>query len=100
MWQLHDATRLISHRSYIAHFRAREQPLILWVIVGNGVDQVYVFDGWQTIDLEIAESPEVQPLAHHGVDSAVELLLFIGIPTGAIGEMHASYTLAVTGAGG
>src|SRR5579862_6320319 len=100
MRQLHDATRLISDRSYVAHLRAREQPLIPRVIAGNGVDQVYIFDGRQTVDLEIAKPPEMQPLAHHGVDSAVELLLFIPIPAGAVGEMHAGHTLTVTGAGG
>src|ERR1035437_1464513 len=100
MRQLHDATSLISHRSYVAHFRAREQPLILRVIAGNGVDQVYIFDGRQAVDLEIAKPPEMQPFSHHGVDSAVEPLLFIPIPAGAIGEMHAGHTLTVPGAGG
>jgi hypothetical protein len=67
MRQCHDATRPISHRSYVAHFRAREQPLILGVIAGNGVDQVHIFDGWQAVDLEIAKPPEMQPFSQHGV---------------------------------
>ena len=63
MRQLHDATRLIPHRRYVAHFCAREQPLILRVIAGNGVEQVDIFDRRQPFNLEIAEPPEMQPLA-------------------------------------
>ena len=71
--------RFIPHRSYVAHFRAREQPLILRVIAGDGMEQVDIFDRRQPLNLEIAEPPEMQPFAHHGVESAVELLLFIPI---------------------
>src|SRR5208337_4183096 len=101
MRQLHDAASVVPHRGYVAHFRAREQPLILRVIAGHGMKQVHVFDRRQPFNLEIAKPPEMQPFPHHGVDPAVELLLFIRIlAAGAIGEMHAGYTMAVTGAGG
>src|ERR1035437_1927037 len=101
MRQLHDATRLISDWSYVAPFRAGEQPLILRVVAGHGMEQVYIFDRRQPFNLEIAKPPEMQPFSHHGVDSAVELLLFIRIlAAGAIGEMPAGYTPVVTGAGG
>src|ERR1019366_7014058 len=101
MRQLHDATRLISDWSYVAHFRAREQPLILRVIAGHGMEEVHVFDRWQPFNFEIAKPPEMQAFSHHGVNSAIEHLLFIRILAGgAKGEMQAASTLALTGAGG
>src|SRR5208282_1330978 len=44
------------------------------------------------------EPPEMQALAHHGVDSAVELVLFIAIFAGAIAEMlPGGHTVPVAG---
>src|SRR5260370_3600755 len=64
------------------------------------MEQVYVFDRRQPFNVEIAKPPEMQAFPQHGVDFAVELLLFIRILAGgAKGEMQAGYTLAVTGAG-
>ena len=77
MRQLHDATSFIAHRSYIAHFRAREQALIFRVVAGNGMEKIDIFDGRQAVDLEIAEPPEMQPLAHHGMQAAIERVFYI-----------------------
>src|ERR1700739_747599 len=63
------------------------------------MNQVYIFDRRQPFNLEIAKPPETQPFSQHGVDSAIELLLFIGISAWAIGEMYAGCSRAVTGAG-
>src|SRR5208282_1684687 len=98
MRQLNDAAGLIPDRSYVAHFRACKQALILGVVAGHGMKEVDVFDGRQPINLEIAEPPEMQALAHHGVDSAVELVLFIAIFAGAIAEMlPGGHTVPVAG---
>ncbi len=62
--------------------------------------QVHIFNGRQPFDFEILQPPEMQALPHHGMDAAVKLFLFIRIPAGAIGEMHAGHAMAVTSPGG
>src|ERR1019366_9423165 len=100
MRQLDNAAFPISDRGYVAHFSAREQPLILGVITGYGVDEVHIFHRREPVNLEIAEAPEMQAFGQHGMDSAVEFPLFIRVPVGTIGEMLCvGYALAVAGAG-
>ena len=59
MRQLHDAARLIPHRRQIAHFRTSEQPLILRVVAGDGVEEVNIFHRRQPFNVEIVEPPEM-----------------------------------------
>ena len=72
----------------IAHFRAREQPLILRVIVGNGVEQVDIFDRRQPLDVEIAKPPEMQAVCPSwGELRGRASPLHIAFADGTIGEM-------------
>src|SRR5580704_33150 len=100
MRQLDDSTSLIAHRGYVPHFCACEQTFILRVIPSNRMEEVHVFDGRETHDLEIAQPPQMQPFSHHRMNPAVEDFLFIRVPAGAIGEMlPAGQTLGVARAG-
>ena len=87
MWQLHDASGFITHGSHIAHLGTCKQTFVFGIVAGNGMEEIDVFDGGQPIDLEIAEPPEVQALPHHGVQSAVELRLFISISGEFVSEV-------------
>ncbi len=53
----------------------------------NSVQEIDVLDGGQAIDLEIAQPPEMQALAHHGVQSAVKLRFLVPIPAGLVSEV-------------
>jgi hypothetical protein len=57
MRQLHDPPSFVPDRRQVAHLCHREQPFILGIFVGYRMQQVDVFDGRQTIDLEILQPP-------------------------------------------
>jgi hypothetical protein len=51
------------------------------------MENVDVLDGWQTLDVEVAQPPEMETLAHHGVEAAVENFFLISTVAGAIREV-------------
>ena len=96
MRQFHDTACLVPHRCYIAHLGAGNQPLILWVIPGDGVKQINIFRRRQTFNLEVAQTPQVQSLGHHRMQATIELLFFISVLVEAIGKvLHAASALSV-----
>ena len=101
MGKLYDPPRLIPHRSQIAHFRTNEEPLILRVVVGDRMEKVDIFHRRQPFNSKVVKPPQAEPFAHHRMESAVELLLFIGVfARRAIGEMlRAAQAPAVAGTG-
>ena len=87
MWQLHDTSRLIAHRSHVAHFRRRKQTFVLGIVVSNCVKQIDIFDRRQALDLEISQPPQVQTPPHRGMQPAVELRFLIPISVGLVSEV-------------
>ena len=72
---LHQAPMPIPYRRDVAHLCNGEQPLVLGVVARGSVEQVHVLDRRQAVDEEVAQPPQLQPLGHHWMHAAIELLL-------------------------
>ncbi len=86
--QLDHAARGVADRGQVAHLGEREQALVLRVLARDGAEEVDVLHRRQPLDLEVAQPPEVEPLAHHGVQAAVDALLGVSVRLGAEGEVE------------
>src|SRR5437899_12441664 len=96
MRQLNDAPCVIAYGRHITHFRCRKQTFIFGVVVGNSMQKVDVRDRWQALDLEVAEAPEMQPLADHGMHSALQPFPLVPSVSWTIGKvLHAAYALTL-----
>ena len=84
---LDNPASLIPLWRHIAHFGEREQPFILWVVVGNSMKQVYILHRRQPLNFEVREPPYVKSLAHHGVQPTIKLFFLVAVLSRAVGEV-------------
>ena len=97
--QLHDATARVAHRREVAHLGDGEQPLVLRILPRDTVEEVHVLNRRQALNVEVAQPPQVHPLAHHRVQPAIQLLLRVAVRRRAVGEMlHAADAERMAGA--
>src|SRR5207249_75057 len=80
--QLNDFTGIVAHGSHVAYFGRRKQTFIFRIIPGNSMEKVDVFHGWQSVNFEIAEPPEMQTLPHHRMEATVKRVFFVSIAIG------------------
>ena len=60
----------IAHHRHLADLCERDEPLVGRVLRGDAVVEQDVFRGVQAGDIEVAQSPQVEPAADHGVDAS------------------------------
>ena len=86
-------------RRQVAHLGEGEEALVLRVLAGHAAEEVDVLGRREPLDVEALEAPEVEPLADHRVEAAVELVLDEPALAGAEGEvLHAPHAEAGAGA--
>ena len=74
--QLHRRAGPVPHRGDVAHLRHGEQPLVLGIASRRPVEEVDVLlRRGQPLQPEVGEPLQPQPLRHHGMEVAVQLLL-------------------------
>ena len=69
------------HRRQVAHLGEREQPLVLGVGTRGAAEHVDVLGRGEPLELEFAEAPQLQPVAHHRVQPAHDLGPRPGLPS-------------------
>ena len=67
--QADDAAAVVAHHAQRPHLGQREQPLVLGVRAAAAVEEVDVRRGRDALEHELGHPPQVQPLAHLGVDA-------------------------------
>ncbi len=75
MGDLHQPAPPIPDRGDVPHLGDREQPLVLRVVACDPVEEIDILDRRQAVDEEVSQPPQLQPLGHHRVQAAIQLLL-------------------------
>ena len=68
--QPHDLAALVVDGREVADLRKHEQTLILGIGLRDAEERVDVLRGRKPLEVELAEPPHVQPVAHHRVQAA------------------------------
>ncbi len=65
-----DPAVVVAHDDELAHLGQGDEPLVVRVVVRDGVEEQHVLGGLEAGELEVAQPPQVEPAAHHRVHPA------------------------------
>ena len=83
-----DPSIVVAYGRQVADLAHRQQTLVLGVGVGDGADEVDVLGGRQTLDGEVGQAPQMQPLDHQRMETVDRVILDqAGVGTGCERQM-------------